>query len=176
MYFEDVETCCSVLIDNVVYVVLSRSPDFYEEVKIKVPAKLTETHHLLFTFYHISCQVKKNEPTPTEVPVGYTVSITSHCSHIYVLSFVTYICVIICGYSFCFKLYASQHTFSIVWHWVGAHCMTTGWSPELCWLKKQNNTVSFGEWMCTISLAVILICILHNLFISGEYNTANPCL
>ncbi|BFY99508.1 hypothetical protein BsWGS_02548 [Bradybaena similaris] len=50
----------------------NKSPDFYEEVKIKVPAKLTETHHLLFTFYHISCQVKKNEPTPTEVPVGYT--------------------------------------------------------------------------------------------------------
>ncbi|XP_055884538.1 dedicator of cytokinesis protein 7-like isoform X6 [Biomphalaria glabrata] len=50
----------------------NKSPDFYEEVKMKLPAKLTETHHLLFTFYHISCQVKKNEPTPTEVPVGYT--------------------------------------------------------------------------------------------------------
>lgn len=51
-----------------------RSPDFYEEVKIKLPGRLLPTHHLLFTFYHISCQVKKNEPTPTEVPVGYTVS------------------------------------------------------------------------------------------------------
>ncbi|XP_059178065.1 dedicator of cytokinesis protein 7-like isoform X2 [Physella acuta] len=50
----------------------NKSPDFYAEVKIKLPAKITETHHLLFTFYHISCQVKKNEPTPTEVPVGYT--------------------------------------------------------------------------------------------------------
>ncbi|RUS71322.1 hypothetical protein EGW08_020919, partial [Elysia chlorotica] len=50
----------------------NKSPDFYEEVKIKLPAKLSETHHLLFTFYHISCQVKKNEPIQTEVPVGYT--------------------------------------------------------------------------------------------------------
>jgi len=54
-----------------------RSPDFYEEVKIKLPARLTSAHHLLFTFYHISCQVKKNEPTPTEVPVGYTVGVVS---------------------------------------------------------------------------------------------------
>ncbi|XP_070194616.1 dedicator of cytokinesis protein 7-like isoform X3 [Littorina saxatilis] len=50
----------------------NKSPDFYEEVKMKLPARLTPSHHLLFTFYHISCQVKKNEPTPTEVPVGYT--------------------------------------------------------------------------------------------------------
>ncbi|KAM7330040.1 hypothetical protein ACRRTK_011653 [Alexandromys fortis] len=35
------------------------SPDFYEEVKIKLPAKLTVNHHLLFTFYHISCQQKQ---------------------------------------------------------------------------------------------------------------------
>ncbi|XP_005089591.1 dedicator of cytokinesis protein 7 isoform X1 [Aplysia californica] len=50
----------------------NKSPDFYEEVKIKLPARLSDSHHLFFTFYHISCQVKKNEPTPTEVPVGYT--------------------------------------------------------------------------------------------------------
>ncbi|KAJ6669596.1 hypothetical protein lerEdw1_000145 [Lerista edwardsae] len=37
----------------------NKSPDFYEEVKIKLPAKLTEKHHLLFTFYHISCQPKQ---------------------------------------------------------------------------------------------------------------------
>ncbi|XP_076463063.1 dedicator of cytokinesis protein 7-like isoform X1 [Babylonia areolata] len=50
----------------------NKSPDFYEEVKMKLPGRITSSHHLLFTFYHISCQVKKNEPTPTEVPVGYT--------------------------------------------------------------------------------------------------------
>ncbi|XP_061192678.1 dedicator of cytokinesis protein 7-like isoform X2 [Saccostrea echinata] len=50
----------------------NKSPDFYEEIKIKLPAKLTDAHHLLFTFYHISCQTKKNESGPVEVPVGYT--------------------------------------------------------------------------------------------------------
>lgn len=51
----------------------NKSPDFYEEIKVKLPAKLTDAHHLLFTFYHISCQSKKNESGPVEVPVGYTV-------------------------------------------------------------------------------------------------------
>lgn len=50
---------------------LCRSPEFYEEVKMKIPANLTDNHHLLFTFYHISCQPKQN--TPLETPVGYTV-------------------------------------------------------------------------------------------------------
>ncbi|OBS75940.1 hypothetical protein A6R68_17609, partial [Neotoma lepida] len=46
------------------------SPDFHEEVKVKLPATLTDHHHLLFTFYHVSCQQKQN--TPLETPVGYT--------------------------------------------------------------------------------------------------------
>uniref|UniRef100_A0A8C2H9L5 Dedicator of cytokinesis 6 n=1 Tax=Cyprinus carpio TaxID=7962 RepID=A0A8C2H9L5_CYPCA len=37
---------------------------------MKIPANLTDNHHLLFTFYHISCQTKQN--TPLETPVGYT--------------------------------------------------------------------------------------------------------
>uniref|UniRef100_A0A670JG84 Dedicator of cytokinesis 7 n=1 Tax=Podarcis muralis TaxID=64176 RepID=A0A670JG84_PODMU len=37
---------------------------------IKLPATLTDHHHLLFTFYHVSCQQKQN--TPLETPVGYT--------------------------------------------------------------------------------------------------------
>uniref|UniRef100_A0A671S1P6 Dedicator of cytokinesis protein 7-like n=1 Tax=Sinocyclocheilus anshuiensis TaxID=1608454 RepID=A0A671S1P6_9TELE len=48
----------------------NKSPEFYEEVKMKIPANLTDNHHLLFTFYHISCQAKQN--TPLETPVGYT--------------------------------------------------------------------------------------------------------
>lgn len=50
----------------------NKTPCFYDEVKIKLPAKLTEAHHLLFTFYHISCQSKKGELGPVELPVGYT--------------------------------------------------------------------------------------------------------
>ncbi len=53
---------------------LCRTPDFYEEVKIKLPSNLRERHHLLFTFYHISCQGQRKEQISTEVPVGYTVS------------------------------------------------------------------------------------------------------
>ncbi|XP_048457854.1 dedicator of cytokinesis protein 7 isoform X8 [Rhincodon typus] len=48
----------------------NRSPDFHEEIKVKLPAYLTDHHHLLFTFYHVSCQQKQN--TPLETPVGYT--------------------------------------------------------------------------------------------------------
>uniref|UniRef100_A0A8C1KIR3 Dedicator of cytokinesis 8 n=1 Tax=Cyprinus carpio TaxID=7962 RepID=A0A8C1KIR3_CYPCA len=39
----------------------NRSPDFYDEIKICLPARLTEKHHLLLTFYHISCQQKQNQ-------------------------------------------------------------------------------------------------------------------
>ena len=46
-----------------------RNPDFYEEKKCRMPARLTKDHHLLFTFYHISCQ-KKVEPQPLETPIG----------------------------------------------------------------------------------------------------------
>uniref|UniRef100_A0A663FJK4 Dedicator of cytokinesis 8 n=1 Tax=Aquila chrysaetos chrysaetos TaxID=223781 RepID=A0A663FJK4_AQUCH len=48
----------------------NKSPDFYEEVKIKLPAKLTEKHHLLFTFYHISCQPKQG--ASVETLLGYS--------------------------------------------------------------------------------------------------------
>ncbi|KAJ8414036.1 hypothetical protein AAFF_G00066340 [Aldrovandia affinis] len=48
----------------------NKSPDFYEEVKIQLPAKLTERHHLLFTFYHISCQQKQNQAGNVETRLG----------------------------------------------------------------------------------------------------------
>ncbi|XP_041134364.1 dedicator of cytokinesis protein 7 isoform X3 [Polyodon spathula] len=48
----------------------SRSPDFYDEIKIKLPTTLTDHHHVLFTFYHVSCQQKQS--TPLETAVGYT--------------------------------------------------------------------------------------------------------
>lgn len=49
----------------------NKSPDFYDEVKIKLPANLGDQHHLLFTFYHISCQ-RKVEQTTAETAVGFT--------------------------------------------------------------------------------------------------------
>ena len=53
---------------------LARCPDFYDEIKIKLPANLKDCHHLLFTFYHVSCQ-RKVEQTAVETIVGYSVSI-----------------------------------------------------------------------------------------------------
>lgn len=49
----------------------SKCPDFYDEFKMKLPANLGDQHHLLFTFYHISCQ-RKEEKTTVETPVGFT--------------------------------------------------------------------------------------------------------
>ncbi|XP_066258807.1 dedicator of cytokinesis protein 7 [Euwallacea similis] len=48
-----------------------KTPVFYDEIKIKLPASLADNHHLLFTFYHISCQ-KKADQNVVETPVGYT--------------------------------------------------------------------------------------------------------
>ncbi|XP_078419867.1 dedicator of cytokinesis protein 10 isoform X6 [Cetorhinus maximus] len=53
----------------------SQNPDFYDEVKIELPTQLNEKHHILFTFYHISCDLatksgsKKKEALETQV--GY---------------------------------------------------------------------------------------------------------
>ncbi|XP_040585899.1 dedicator of cytokinesis protein 6 isoform X2 [Mesocricetus auratus] len=48
----------------------NKSPEFYEEFKLRVPACVTENHHLFFTFYHVSCQPRPG--APLETPVGFT--------------------------------------------------------------------------------------------------------
>lgn len=56
---------CSVLHHNT-------SPTWYEEIKIKLPTNLTPQHHLLFSFTHVSCDIKKKEPSNSAVSsVGY---------------------------------------------------------------------------------------------------------
>uniref|UniRef100_A0A673ARM9 Dedicator of cytokinesis 10 n=1 Tax=Sphaeramia orbicularis TaxID=375764 RepID=A0A673ARM9_9TELE len=53
----------------------SQNPDFYDEVKIELPTQLHEKHHLLFSFYHVTCDInaktnaKRKEAL--ENPVGY---------------------------------------------------------------------------------------------------------
>ncbi|XP_078268005.1 dedicator of cytokinesis protein 11-like, partial [Rhinoraja longicauda] len=50
-----------------------QSPEFYNEIKVELPAHLHEKHHLLFTFYHVSCDInskgttKKREAVETQV-------------------------------------------------------------------------------------------------------------
>ncbi|XP_035377777.1 dedicator of cytokinesis protein 8 isoform X2 [Electrophorus electricus] len=50
----------------------NKSPDFYEEVKIRLPARLTERHHLLFTFIHVSCQARQSQSASPETLIGYS--------------------------------------------------------------------------------------------------------
>lgn len=55
---------------------LHRQPEYYEEVKVELPAKLSDKHHLLFSFYQISCQKPKPGETFLQEPnfLGCTVS------------------------------------------------------------------------------------------------------
>uniref|UniRef100_A0A667XW39 Dedicator of cytokinesis 10 n=1 Tax=Myripristis murdjan TaxID=586833 RepID=A0A667XW39_9TELE len=53
-----------------------QNPDFYDEVKIELPTQLHEKHHILFSFYHVTCDInaktnaKRKEAL--ETPVGYS--------------------------------------------------------------------------------------------------------
>uniref|UniRef100_A0A8D0BHX4 Dedicator of cytokinesis 10 n=1 Tax=Salvator merianae TaxID=96440 RepID=A0A8D0BHX4_SALMN len=53
----------------------SQNPDFYDEVKIELPTHLHKKHHILFSFYHVTCDInakanaKKKEALETSV--GY---------------------------------------------------------------------------------------------------------
>ncbi|XP_046588426.1 dedicator of cytokinesis protein 9 isoform X5 [Neodiprion lecontei] len=56
---------CSVLHHNAV-------PSWYEEIKMRLPTKLSSKHHLLFSFYHISCDMNKKKENGVENCVGYS--------------------------------------------------------------------------------------------------------
>uniref|UniRef100_A0A7M5X2J4 Dedicator of cytokinesis protein 7 n=2 Tax=Clytia hemisphaerica TaxID=252671 RepID=A0A7M5X2J4_9CNID len=49
----------------------NKTPYFYEEVKVKLPAQLGEQHHFLFTFYHVSFKTESGGPIES-TPVGCT--------------------------------------------------------------------------------------------------------
>ncbi|XP_064413718.1 dedicator of cytokinesis protein 9 isoform X1 [Latimeria chalumnae] len=52
-----------------------QSPEFYDEIKLELPTQLHEKHHLLFTFYHVSCDNSTKGSTKKkdliETQVGY---------------------------------------------------------------------------------------------------------
>ncbi|XP_061619113.1 dedicator of cytokinesis protein 11 isoform X4 [Phyllopteryx taeniolatus] len=50
----------------------NQSPEFYDEVKVELPVHLHERHHILFTFYHISCESSSKKREAVESPVGYS--------------------------------------------------------------------------------------------------------
>lgn len=47
------------------------NPSWYDEIKLLLPVCITPSHHLLFTFYHISIQGSKKRDSGIEIPVGY---------------------------------------------------------------------------------------------------------
>ncbi|XP_035917341.1 dedicator of cytokinesis protein 11 isoform X2 [Anopheles stephensi] len=50
------------------------SPTWYEEIKLRLPLNITAQHHLLFSFFHVSCNIAKKKDlttTSTETPVGF---------------------------------------------------------------------------------------------------------
>uniref|UniRef100_A0A7N9AMX8 Dedicator of cytokinesis 9b n=1 Tax=Mastacembelus armatus TaxID=205130 RepID=A0A7N9AMX8_9TELE len=47
-----------------------QNPEFYDEIKIELPTQLHEKHHLLFTFYHVSCESNSKKKDQVETPVG----------------------------------------------------------------------------------------------------------
>ncbi|XP_061379186.1 dedicator of cytokinesis protein 9 isoform X2 [Danaus plexippus] len=55
---------CSVLHHNT-------NPSWCDEAKIRLPATITPSHHLLFTFHHISCDLAKKNDTNVETCIGY---------------------------------------------------------------------------------------------------------
>uniref|UniRef100_A0A8C5B940 Dedicator of cytokinesis 11 n=1 Tax=Gadus morhua TaxID=8049 RepID=A0A8C5B940_GADMO len=61
--------CAAVLHHN-------QSPEFYDEIKIELPVHVHEKHHLLFTFYHVSCEFSSKTATKrregVETLVGYS--------------------------------------------------------------------------------------------------------
>ncbi|XP_012262836.2 dedicator of cytokinesis protein 9 isoform X6 [Athalia rosae] len=50
----------------------SAVPSWYEEIKMRLPTKLSSKHHLLFSFYHISCDMNKKKENGVENCVGYS--------------------------------------------------------------------------------------------------------
>nr|XP_061802809.1 dedicator of cytokinesis protein 9-like [Nerophis lumbriciformis] len=47
-----------------------QNPEFYDEIKIELPTQLHQKHHLLFTFYHVSCDSNNKKKDLVETPVG----------------------------------------------------------------------------------------------------------
>uniref|UniRef100_A0A8C2E076 Dedicator of cytokinesis 11 n=1 Tax=Cyprinus carpio TaxID=7962 RepID=A0A8C2E076_CYPCA len=54
----------------------NQCPEFYDEIKIELPVHIHEKHHILFTFYHISCEAGNKTTTKkrdgVETLVGYS--------------------------------------------------------------------------------------------------------
>ncbi|XP_053129814.1 dedicator of cytokinesis protein 11 isoform X3 [Hemicordylus capensis] len=51
----------------------NQNPEFYDEIKIELPIHLHQKHHLLFTFYHVSCEINTKGTAKKQDAVETTV-------------------------------------------------------------------------------------------------------
>ncbi|CAJ0607791.1 unnamed protein product [Cylicocyclus nassatus] len=49
----------------------NKTPHIADEIKLRIPVDLDDGHHLLFSFYHISCK-PNNKDEEVEYPIGYS--------------------------------------------------------------------------------------------------------
>ena len=88
--------------------VMYRNPEYYNEIKVELPAHLTARQHILFTFYHISCIKPRPQEPGIQPPqfLGYTVSIIIVCVCVCMCVCVC-VCVHVCmRLSVCLSVYA----------------------------------------------------------------------
>jgi hypothetical protein len=45
----------------------TKNPHYHDEFKVRLPAVLTPSHHLLFTFFHVDLQMKLEAPKPVSI-------------------------------------------------------------------------------------------------------------
>ncbi|XP_049849883.1 dedicator of cytokinesis protein 8-like [Schistocerca gregaria] len=58
---------------NVTYHNNKKRPLFFEEIKLELPVSLTSKHHIVASFYHVQCHMKKSNHSddPNLLPIGY---------------------------------------------------------------------------------------------------------
>ncbi|XP_066496355.1 dedicator of cytokinesis protein 11 isoform X2 [Tiliqua scincoides] len=54
----------------------NQNPEFYDEIKTELPIHLHQKHHLLFTFYHVSCEINTKGTAKKQDAVETTVGFT----------------------------------------------------------------------------------------------------
>jgi dedicator of cytokinesis protein 9/10/11 len=65
----------------------NKQPQFYDEIKLLLPLNLTEKHHILFKFYHVSCSNAKSNhasssPQQVSEPTSNSSSVCNSSNHI----------------------------------------------------------------------------------------------
>uniref|UniRef100_A0A0K0CXK9 C2 DOCK-type domain-containing protein n=1 Tax=Angiostrongylus cantonensis TaxID=6313 RepID=A0A0K0CXK9_ANGCA len=60
-----------VSVERTTVVYHNKTPHIADEIKLRIPVDLDDGHHLLFTFYHISCK-PNNKDEEVEFPIGYS--------------------------------------------------------------------------------------------------------